>query len=105
MKLARAVWRSPERADQRKSWKAVSGKLSRAEHRLPAWTHDLTLSWFVLPLSNTPSLRTTLQDRLVLGTMGGFWALKYLFLESRQNSISSDLQNQDASMAPGAIFL
>jgi hypothetical protein len=37
--------------------------------------------------------------------MGGFWALKYLFLESRQNSISSDLQNQDASMAPGAIFL
>lgn len=63
MKLARAVWRSPERADQRKSWKAVSGKLSRAEHRLPAGIHDLTSNHLFSPLPETSSLRTPLRAK------------------------------------------
>lgn len=42
----RAVWRALEKADQRESRteRKQSGNLSPAEHRLPAWTHNLTSS-------------------------------------------------------------
>jgi hypothetical protein len=53
-----AVWRPPGRADQREekaTWKA--------EHRPPAWTHDLTASHL---FSDTASSELLSKPRLVL---------------------------------------